>query len=571
MLAGLAARLADRLGCPAGPVIGGLPAPIRVPPVPDALAVPELLGLAHEALVSRSERRSRGAHYTPADVADGLVSLALPDGDEPPTVCDPAVGGGVFLLAAGRALEGWGVPRHRIVRELLFGADVDALAVAVAAASLVLWSAEDGCPTSPGDHLCTGDALELDADQVWGRGRFDLVVGNPPFSSPLDAQGRGPGGTAAARRRLLAEIGPYTDQAALFLLVALRLARPGGRISLLQPESFLAARDAAPIRQRLLERGSLTGIWVADSALFAAGVRVVAPMIEVGNSSEEPVQRWVGAGFTPAPPAPPVRAGATWSALVADLRGVPAPDLLTAAPLGELCDVGAGFRDEYYGLRDAVREAPAGHLPGPPLVTAGLVDPATCHWGHRPVRFDRRAWQRPWVDLGRLSPRIRRWVDGRLVPKVVVAPQTSVIEAAVDESGSWVPCTPLVTLRTTPDLLWPVAAVLLAPPVSALAHRLGAGTGLGRDVVRLNVRQVAALPQPVDDEAWRRGAAAVARASEATDEAGWRRQLLLAARAMTVAYGLDAHHEVVEWREERLPNWRRSPAPVAPSSLPSGT
>jgi hypothetical protein len=160
-------------------------------------------------------------------------------------------------------------------------------------------------------------------------------------------------------------------------------------------------------------------------------------------------------------------------------------------------------------------------------------------------------------------------VEGRLVPKVVVAPQTSVIEAAVDEEGAWVPCTPLVTLRTSPDRLWLAAAALLAPPVSALAHRWGAGTGLSRDVVRLTVAQVAAIPLPRCEASWQRGAKALARAARSVDEATWRNHLLEAGRELTVAYGLDAAHEVFPWWASRLPRWRRSSALAASPSLPS--
>ena len=62
---------------------------------------------------------------------------------------------------------------------------------------------------------------------------------------------------------------------------------------------------------------------------------------------------------------------------------------------------------------------------------------------------------------------LRRWVVDRLVPKVVLATQTKVLEAAVDVDGTWVPSTPVIAVhaatRTTSS---GSAAVLLAPPVS---------------------------------------------------------------------------------------------------------
>ena len=60
----------------------------------------ELLGALHEGLRSRSDRRRNGAVYTPAAVADRLVGQAFTGLDVPRAVCDPAAGGGAFLLAA---------------------------------------------------------------------------------------------------------------------------------------------------------------------------------------------------------------------------------------------------------------------------------------------------------------------------------------------------------------------------------------------------------------------------------------------------------------------------------------
>src|SRR4051794_6359681 len=79
--------------------------------------------------LSAAKRRELGAFYTPVDVAEGLVAIAIDGVSGSPLVCDPSCGDGVFLLAAGRALEARGIPRDRIARDLLWGVDVDATAV----------------------------------------------------------------------------------------------------------------------------------------------------------------------------------------------------------------------------------------------------------------------------------------------------------------------------------------------------------------------------------------------------------------------------------------------------------
>ncbi|HEY4376828.1 MAG TPA: hypothetical protein VGM93_06700, partial [Acidimicrobiales bacterium] len=219
--------------------------------------------------------------------------------------------------------------------------------------------------------------------------------------------------------------------------------------------------------------------------------------------------------------------------------------------IGDLASARAGFRDHFYGLAPFVREAAGDGGPDdlPPgwagLVTAGLVDPGRCWWGERACRFAGRTWERPAVDLGALATaggRVARWVAELAVPKVVVAPQTRVGEAAVDVGGSWVASVPTVALLAEPPDLWRVAAVVNAPPMAAHALAASAGTALADGAIKLSGAQVLALPLPADREAW----AEAARALEIADLDSF-------GPTMTAAYGLSADDPVVAWWQERRP------------------
>src|SRR5207249_3068608 len=123
---------------------------------------------------TRAMRRP-GVVATPPDIAQKIVDVALGSLDGPPErlrVCDPAVGGGVFLTAAARHLIGRGADPGAVVRNCLFGMDVDPDAVR---------SARDVLGTDPGDHVRLGDALS----DGWGV-PFDAVVANPPFLNQLE-------------------------------------------------------------------------------------------------------------------------------------------------------------------------------------------------------------------------------------------------------------------------------------------------------------------------------------------------------------------------------------------------
>jgi hypothetical protein len=238
--------------------------------------------------------------------------------------------------------------------------------------------------------------------------------------------------------------------------------------------------------------------------------------------------------------------------------------LETTATLGSRARATAGFRDEYYGITAHVAERADvdDREDVAPLMTSGLIDPGRVLWGGRRTRFGGATWTQPVVRLGELTGRTARWAADVLVPKVVLATQTRVLEAAVDTGGGWWPSVPVIAVRPVavedPDELWRLLAVLLAPPVSAWAWWHHAGGALSADAVKLAAREVHDVPLPVDADAWEDGArlaCQVAEAAEAAEPDAWRAAIEALGRTMDVAYGVDGD-EVFTWWAGRLPAWR---------------
>lgn len=567
---------------------------------------PELLGVLYEAALAPADRDAGAHYTPADVAARlvGLVAGPTADLGPSPRVWDPACGGGAFLLAAADGLLARGVAPAHVVDDLLWGTDVDPGAIAVAQAALAWWAQRHGATASAGEHLAVVDPL-VDAVParpqrdlavrsaghplgVAASAGFDVVVGNPPFQGQL----AGPSvRTATARAALQARWGtdvvrPYTDTASLFLVAAARALAPGGRLALVLPTSVLAARDAAPARTAAAEVGPLTDLWVAAEPVFDADVQVCAVVVERravaddggrGRSVEHraspvgavdrpqpgpdrSVRRWRGRSFTPLPAARPgsvVRAvapegGDGWAALALAALGVPDPSARFEGRLGSIAVARAGFRDEYYGLVGHVVEVPDGcagidDVPAgyAPLVTSGLVDPGRCAWGARPASFGRTRLQRPVVDRASLAAtgnRAASWVASLSVPKVVVATQTRVGEAAVDELGTWVASTPTIAVVADPGRLWEIAAVVCSPVGTVAALAATAGTARAGDAIRHTVASVAGLPLPVDHDAWRAGAEAL-RAHERHAFAS----------AMAAAYAVDHEAELHDWWQARAP------------------
>jgi hypothetical protein len=371
-----------------------------------------------------------GAWYTPSALVDAVVHEAVFPGAR--SVLDPACGDGRFLRATG-------LPEQT-------GVDVD-----------------------PATTFVHDDSLARD----WGDAQFDVVVGNPPFLNQLSTLT-----TRGGRSKFGG--GPYADTAAEFLALAVRLARPGGRVGLVLPQSLLAARDAAAIRADIDARCALRWMWWSDTTLFDAQVRVWAGVWEVGGSPGQ-VRRSFGPDFEAVEPIP---MPAEWPALLTGGRAAPHDGPV----LGDVATFTVDFRDQYYGLIGAVGD----DEDGPALVTSGLIDPGVCHWGVRPVRFAKRQFSAPRVALDRLSPALRRWAATRLVPKILIANQTSVIEAVHDPTGEWLPSVPVITCVTAhPDR---VLAVLQSAETLAWVRDRAAGSGLSATALRLSPRLLASIP-----------------------------------------------------------------------------
>jgi SAM-dependent methyltransferase len=448
----------------------------------------------------RSERKRRGAWYTPPALAALLVEQAvvpaIAEGRRPLRLLDPACGDG-RLLAAAAAAVGPGVEVE------LVGMEVDPATAAVARSAV------------PEARILVGDGRTLDPG-----GRFDAVIGNPPYLGQL-ARATSRGGRSALGG------GPYADVAAEFLARSLALVRPdGGRVALVLPQSVLSSRDTAPIRAAVRSRAAVVGFWWSPTPVFDAAVTACVVVVQAGPP-QGAIRRWCGPQGTAQADAPAAAvAGSTWSPLVADLAGVPAlPELECDGRVGDLATATAGFRQQFYGLVPFVRDG----ADGPALVTTGLIDAGRCAWGERPARFARRTFAAPRIDqvgLAAADPPLAAWVDRQRAPKVLVATQTKVIEAVVDPDGDWIPSVPVIAVHPYQrGDVWAVAAVLLAPPVSAWAatHHLGAGMGAG--TLKLSAREVLDLPLPA--RRWD-GATALLRAGDLDGTAA----------EMCAAYGL---------------------------------
>ena len=402
-------------------------------------------------------------------------------------------------------------------------------------------------------------------DVFTNSGGFDVVIGNPPFLSQLRDRTVTSQRVANFNRHRYGEVfEALTDTAYLFLEFSCRAARlHNGRVGLVQPESLLAADGATALRRALAARSTIESLWVAGEKIFGANVLTCFVVVRNGFEYRSTLlKRSRGTSFDVYQPLDMPTGGiaemSTWGPLVSDCFGVPRIDLpQECSTIGEAVSATADFRDQYYGLAPFVIENQAAVCAGSrsvPLVTVGLIDPMRNLWGVRSTKFNKCHWKAPVVELDRLreSSNLGDWIDERLVPKLLVATQSKVIEVLPDEEGILLPSVPVITVIPSRISLWHAAALLSSPVLTAwsAAHCLGAS--LSTSAIKLSARQIQELPMPRRSEAWDE-AARIARSAFKSDSTEDRvKNLLYLGALMCDAFEIDNSEKLLDWWMARL-------------------
>jgi len=206
-------------------------------------------------VLRESARKRAGSYFTPPELTRRLIEssrVALADAagseglERGLIVVDPAVGGGAFLLEAGRLLLSMGSAPAGFAGRL-WGIDRSELALAVADAALRLaFGSEAGSP-----RLVLADSLR---NELTLPPRIDWIVSNPPW---VAYQGRAASPLSSAERAFYrARYGAFRGYPTLHSLFVERASElaPEGVVTLLLPSSLADLDGYQNARRALTER-----------------------------------------------------------------------------------------------------------------------------------------------------------------------------------------------------------------------------------------------------------------------------------------------------------------------------
>jgi hypothetical protein len=202
-------------------------------------------------LVTESERRALGIHYTPPELA-ALLLQSLPVEELPPDerkILDPTCGSGTLLIAGYDRLRSlqphsWTLAeRHNDLTSRLHGRDRDAFAVQITKMALLLHDLTGG----NGWNVANDDALRSDLGAV----DASIVVANPPWMfAPEVAEGR------------------RGEQANRFVNAILNRLPNRGLMGLVLPSSWLTSFYSRKVRDRLMQECDVFEVWRLPETVF---------------------------------------------------------------------------------------------------------------------------------------------------------------------------------------------------------------------------------------------------------------------------------------------------------------
>ena len=195
------------------------------------------IGMIYTGMMPDRLRAELGAYYTPPALCERLLDMAMEAGVDwrSARILDPACGGGAFLSPIARrimeSLDDCSAETVlKNIQNRVCGFELDPFAAWLSQVFLDVTLSE--LYHMAGTRLRPIVQVHDTMEQSPQEGKFDLVVGNPPYrriSLSTDLRNR-------FRRSLFGHANLY----GIFTDLALRFARPGGVIAFVTPTSFLA-------------------------------------------------------------------------------------------------------------------------------------------------------------------------------------------------------------------------------------------------------------------------------------------------------------------------------------------
>lgn len=272
----------------------------------------DAVGEAFEVFIGGTLKGDQGQFFTPRNVIQLMVAIADPNPES--QVIDPACGAGGFIIETLR--QKWAKLDHDAKRfgwnaaalteeksasaiKTIKGIDKDDFLVKVAKAYMAIMGDGKGSIYSE-DSLNepnTWDKASVDVHL----GSFDIVLANPPFGKEIKVRGaqklqqynlayswrKSKHGVVEKTSKLSKEMNPQV----LFVERCLQLAKTGGKVGIILPETYFHSPSNAYVREFLLRRNNVIALIDLPHNTFRPfnNAKCIAVILEKGKPQQDTI------------------------------------------------------------------------------------------------------------------------------------------------------------------------------------------------------------------------------------------------------------------------------------------
>ena len=229
----------------------------------------EVIDSFFEFIVSKSAKGSKGQYFTPRYVIDLCIRILQPTSNE--TILDPACGSGGFLLHTLKFIqENEKIQSkskfHRFCSEKIWGFDIDARAIRVAKALMVLGG--DGStnlirlnsllkPSMVGLFDNYNESTLTIEDVCRSKMRrhkgFDVILTNPPFAGEVKEK-------QFLEKYNVTNRKSRVERDVLFIERCIELLKPGGRLAIVLPHNKFAGKSFHILREWIFKKARILAV-----------------------------------------------------------------------------------------------------------------------------------------------------------------------------------------------------------------------------------------------------------------------------------------------------------------------
>lgn len=230
----------------------------------------DIIGDAYEIFMGDAVKGQSGQFFTPQNAAAALVEMVAPKPTD--KVLDFACGAGGFLVATYRYWKGCCGDAASKNAGNLYGVDKDQYLTRLARIHLA-------CLAQTTANVFCADSLVWD-ETVLGAGEnaFDVILANPPFGANIQS-----GTPETLKKYLLAykhkktkenkfvqtcNINESVPPQVVFMEQGIKLARPGGLIGIVVPESMISSKKYSFVVDHMMRRCRVRAVIGMPDDLF---------------------------------------------------------------------------------------------------------------------------------------------------------------------------------------------------------------------------------------------------------------------------------------------------------------